>query len=354
MVVIVIRHGKDDKKSHRHDARLGEGSKKQAGKRALDIIKDYGSPRYIFHTPFKRGSDTIEGMVDAMEKKPREIIPDARLSRYFTGKEKIDPSVHTSTLKEKPPIEENWTEFQKRVKDFIKYLEDKDYFRSSKVIWVISHYLVMREIARYFQIPIKEKKMPFLYTFVIGEDEYENVASDDGIIKVREKEEKVEEKPVFKDLKTMMLYSESKTKKDLKTGKIEKGKDIKKGKDVKKPIDEKKKSRRYNDEDFYTRKIREMQNHPGMIKSDSKYEKIVYNPHILVPDISGKVRSSRRGEKDTRIEKEKDNEIKVNDNKEVINEIPKKKRDTKPLGGIMGDLLLSEEKRTVTGDNTYY
>lgn len=174
-MLIFVRHSKDTSRgAHRHDGRIVKEGKKLAERSGRRLVKKYGTPDIIYCSPFQRTRETMESMIKGgkFETRP-SIILDTRLSRYFSGREKQDPSIFTSTEEYGIPINESWNEFKYRVRDFIKDLEKKDYFRKDIVVWVITHALVYKEIARKYRHKLPEK-IPFMDYFRVSKKEHTN------------------------------------------------------------------------------------------------------------------------------------------------------------------------------------
>lgn len=153
---VYMRHGNDEKKStYKQDKSLNSGSQYEQDiiDKTHQLIKLHGYPKKIYCSPFRRARETVHIMNKILNAK---IIIDPRLSRFFSKKEKLNPSVRHKTLKYKPPITENRLEFKQRVKE-IEHIISKE-----ESTWVITHYLVIKNICKYYNKDIPQK-MPFLY-----------------------------------------------------------------------------------------------------------------------------------------------------------------------------------------------
>lgn len=153
---IYMRHGNDEKTStFKQDKSLNSSS--QCEQDIIDkthqLIKLYGYPKKIYCSPFRRARETVHIMNKILNV---EIIIDSKLSRFFSKKEKLNPSVRTKTLKYNPPITESRLEFKQRVKEIEKIINKEE------SVWVITHYLVMKNICKKYNKEIPSK-MPFLY-----------------------------------------------------------------------------------------------------------------------------------------------------------------------------------------------
>jgi len=157
MTHIYIRHGNDEKSStYKHDNSLNSSAETEENivitcKKLIDI---YGYPDKIYCSPFRRARETLHIMKKLLPN--TEIIIDERLSRFFSKKDKENPRVRPKTMKYEPPIEETKYEFKKRVLSMEKVIRKQDN------VWCITHYLVIKQICKKYNVTIPHR-MPFLY-----------------------------------------------------------------------------------------------------------------------------------------------------------------------------------------------
>lgn len=169
MVVIYIRHSNDSKRNqessilHRDDLKITPEGRKLARKMGKRLIKMYGHPDIIYLSPFMRAKETLKEMAKNFEHKPK-IYYDNRLSRYFSSREKKDPSCFTETFNHDIPIYENWDEFKMRVQKNLVSMRDNGHIKSRKIVWCITHALPFIQISRICRIRIP-KDIPFMYHF---------------------------------------------------------------------------------------------------------------------------------------------------------------------------------------------
>lgn len=165
-MIIYIRHGDDDGPvEHRHDQRLSEKGKKRSSRMAKRLIKRFGHPSIIYVSPFQRTLETVAAM-SGQFKRTVTLKIDPKLSRYFSSKEQADPSVYPETKKVNVPIYEKKDDFKRRVKDHIHRTRKAKHHKSSKVVWVITHTLVIKEVGRYWELDMPEH-FEFLEWFTI-------------------------------------------------------------------------------------------------------------------------------------------------------------------------------------------
>lgn len=167
-MLIFVRHSDDSSKNaHRHDGAITSRGKRRAQKVAKKMVSRYGKPDRIYCSPFQRTRETMENMLIGanLEQRP-SIVMDPRLSRYFSSKEKADPSIFTKTEDYGVPIYESWRDFNNRVRNFLKELEDKQLFDEGVVIWVITHALVYKRCAYRYKFKIPEN-IPFMHKFKV-------------------------------------------------------------------------------------------------------------------------------------------------------------------------------------------
>lgn len=156
---VYMRHGNDEKKStFKQDNSLNSSYEDDILEKTKLLINLYGYPKKIYCSPFRRARETVHIMKNILDV---EIIIDPKLSRFFSKEEKLNPSVRAKTLKYNPPINETGPEFKKRVNKIEKKINNE-----SCVVWVVTHYLVIKNVCKKYNKEIP-KKMPFLYHVII-------------------------------------------------------------------------------------------------------------------------------------------------------------------------------------------
>lgn len=158
---VFLRHGDDGKKPE-HDPELIKEGRKHAEKLAPKLVKKYGMPELILVSPFQRTIQTAKAMANEINFKGRLVI-DNRLSRYFNSSEQKKPKITKETLAYDPPIKESKKEFRKRVDKHIKIITDK-YLKN---VWVITHALVLKRVAKHFKVKIPDT-LDFLEYFSVS------------------------------------------------------------------------------------------------------------------------------------------------------------------------------------------
>lgn len=157
MTHIYIRHGNDEKSSsYKHDNSLNSSSETEDNIIELckKLIEQYGYPDKIYCSPFRRARETLYIMKKLLPN--TDFVIDERLSRFFSKKDKQNPRVRPKTLGYQPPITEDKYDFKKRV------LEIEKKIRKEEHCWCITHYLVIKQITKKYNVTIPNR-MPFLY-----------------------------------------------------------------------------------------------------------------------------------------------------------------------------------------------
>lgn len=163
-MIIFLRHANDDESAtFKHDHHITEKGHKHAQQVTKKLVEKYGSPDLIMSSPMHRGKETVDAMLEVLSNKPK-VVYDKDLSRYFNSLEQAHPEVCTCTLKEKIPIYESREEFKKRC---AKVLKKTKKIPKDKVVFVITHYLIMKFVADHYDITLPDH-MPFLDYFWIG------------------------------------------------------------------------------------------------------------------------------------------------------------------------------------------
>lgn len=155
-MIIYIRHASDqyEDPTFLHDQKIVKT--KENIENALNVakflIKEYGQPEVVICSPFERAKGTLNIMRKVFDNNP-EIKYDTRVSRYFTSKEKKEVDIRKETQVMLPPVYESWSKFKVRVQDHINTLvEDATLKSRHKVVWVITHTLVIKEVAKHLKI----------------------------------------------------------------------------------------------------------------------------------------------------------------------------------------------------------
>jgi broad specificity phosphatase PhoE len=159
-MIIYIRHANDmqEEITYLHDAKIPKNKEnvEDTLKTAAFLIEQYGQPEVIICSVFERAKDTLNIMRKLLGKDV-EIRYDTRVGRYFTANEKKQPSVRPTTLEMKPSIYETWSKFKLRVQDHVNDLiEDASMKSRHRVTWVITHTLVIKEVAKYLKFDVPE------------------------------------------------------------------------------------------------------------------------------------------------------------------------------------------------------
>jgi broad specificity phosphatase PhoE len=164
-MLIYMRHADDNESSAEfsHDHRVTEQGRHRTHSVTKKLVEKYGPPDLIMSSPMHRGKETVDAMLEVLSNKPK-VAYDKDLSRYFNSVEQAHPDVCSCTLKEKIPIYESREDFKKRC---AKVLKKTKKIPKDKVVYIITHYLIMKFIADYYDITLPEH-MPFLDYFYIA------------------------------------------------------------------------------------------------------------------------------------------------------------------------------------------
>jgi broad specificity phosphatase PhoE len=169
MVLIYVRHSNDEASSDesltkKHDAHINKKGKKMVKKFIKKIIAKFGQPEVIYYSPFARGRETLEYMKPYLSKDTK-LMPDPRLSRYFTSKEKKECSIFTSTAELNPPVYETRDEFHERVKKQYDSMKKAKHLKRGFAI-CITHAVVLKRIAARVKVDLP-KHYSFLEWFAL-------------------------------------------------------------------------------------------------------------------------------------------------------------------------------------------
>lgn len=162
-MIIYIRHGSDvyDDPTYAHDQKIVKNAEnhEDIARVGLFLIEKYGHPAMTICSPFQRARDTYNVLKKKNVLQPEtKLYVDTRVGRYFSSREKeAGPEVRKETLKMKPAIYESWQNFKARVQKHVDQLSTDGYLKSRhKVVWVITHTLVIKEVAKYLNFEMPE------------------------------------------------------------------------------------------------------------------------------------------------------------------------------------------------------
>ncbi len=162
-MIIYLRHADDycPDPTFAHDQKVikNEENEKDIENVGTFLVEKYSAPEMVICSPFQRARDTHNIL-----KKKKILSPDCkfyadtRVGRYFSSREKeAGPEVRKETMKMKPSIYESWEKFKKRVRNHVDQLTREGFTKSRHtVVWVITHTLVIKEVAKYLNFEMPE------------------------------------------------------------------------------------------------------------------------------------------------------------------------------------------------------
>lgn len=153
MIIVYIRHAPKQFKNGQSatyslDPPLIPGAQLQITTLAQRLISSYGTPDVILSSPFLRTRQTAEIMSTMCDEKV-PIHCDMTVSEYLGNHATRKLDVHPTTKQFNPPHPENFTDFRKRIKLHFTKLFTIDLPQNHPVIWVITHGIVIQQIAKY-------------------------------------------------------------------------------------------------------------------------------------------------------------------------------------------------------------
>ncbi len=163
-VLLRHQHDEDPEATYALDPHITPKGINSIRKYINSLVNEYGVPTIIYCSPLLRCRESAKYMrshIQATYDVKIKIIIDPRLSRYFTSKDKKNPSIRQKSIDYNTPVTDNWKDFKYRIKQFSK--EHKHELRDKNtLVWCVTHYLVIREYSKImgFTIP---KKMPFMW-----------------------------------------------------------------------------------------------------------------------------------------------------------------------------------------------
>ncbi len=149
-----------------HDPSITATGYQQTQKLAIDLIEQWGYPKYIICSPYRRTRETAIALLEVIKNGGSELKYDVRLSEYLGNRrnEKLDVTVET--LCYNPPHPETFFQMDTRVRwhnDDMKALDDEN-----TVVWFISHGFIINRIgnAMGYKLP---KRLPYLSTVIFND-----------------------------------------------------------------------------------------------------------------------------------------------------------------------------------------
>lgn len=158
--IILIRHGDDEgtssvsspSRSHRDDPHITMKSSKMARQLGKYLIEKYGYPTSIISSPMKRSRLTAASLAKSIDVDERcPITIDARYSRYFTRKERINPSLNESTQLHLD-VHEGKDRFRERIEDISVHLRNLP----SGTVWIVTHALILKKLSKIYKFEVPE------------------------------------------------------------------------------------------------------------------------------------------------------------------------------------------------------
>lgn len=152
--MLYIRHAQ---KAHRngaaHEFSLDPGLTEDGRERAKDTFKEfisiYGIPSRIVCSPFLRARETAEianRVVAEYTGKLLDIIYDPQIGEYlgYHRDKDMTKCIRPETLIYKPLPPEQWKQYSKRIRNFVRNIRPCD-----GVTWYITHGLIIKSIAHF-------------------------------------------------------------------------------------------------------------------------------------------------------------------------------------------------------------
>lgn len=174
-MLIYIRHSDDEysNPTYKHDNNITNRGVRLAQKTGKKLIEKYGLPYKIYCSPFRRTRQTLENMLSSLSPELRaqiQISFDNRLCRYFSSSEKRRPKIDPKTKSHQVPITETWEDFKERIDEHIMKMRRHKYKYREEVVWVITHALVYKRVARHHQKELPDY-IPFMHYFYLRKKE---------------------------------------------------------------------------------------------------------------------------------------------------------------------------------------
>jgi len=190
---IYIRHAdkeysNGDANLYKHDPGITNDGAEKSRMVANYLLDQWGPPSLIIVSPYRRTRETAEIMNLTLKTKvpssQAQMVVDSDMSEYLGNHRGIPIDVTDSTLIHDPPHPETFLEMRRRVKrhhkrirKYIKTVENspkpgkqKQKQNQSKVIWIVTHGLIIKQIASLIGIKMAKEFPPLTCLSVIDGD----------------------------------------------------------------------------------------------------------------------------------------------------------------------------------------
>jgi broad specificity phosphatase PhoE len=159
-MLIVVRHAEEEASSectYAHDAKITPKGMNEAFQLGNTLLRKYGLPDYIFVSPFRRTITTLDNMLSKVkyeDKKKIQVFKEINLGRYFSKSQQNFPDTHPDThVGGLLHTTEDKEHFKNRTHRIIKKIHN--IAKSGKVVWVITHVVVFKRFAKFYNIEIQ-------------------------------------------------------------------------------------------------------------------------------------------------------------------------------------------------------
>jgi len=176
--LIYIRHAdkeysNGDANIYKHDPGITETGVKNAKLVCNHLIEQYGIPILVLVSPYKRTRETAETMLSQIDKidKKKIMFIDTELSEYLGNHRNVPIDVHDKTRIYNPPHPETFAQMKTRVKSHQNKIQVYSSYKKTGVVWVITHGLIMKQIAKLNGINISKEFPPLTCLSIIKDND---------------------------------------------------------------------------------------------------------------------------------------------------------------------------------------
>jgi phosphohistidine phosphatase SixA len=220
---IYIRHAdkeyaNGDANLYKHDPGITNDGVEKTRMVANYLIEQWGPPTLIIVSPYRRTRETAEIMNLTLKNKvpssQSEMVVDTDISEYLGNHRGIPIDVTDSTLIYEPPHPETFLEMRRRVKrhhkrirKYIKTIEKsptprkKKQKQNSKIIWIVTHGLIIKQVASLIGIKMAKEFPPLTCLSIIDGE----TITKSEVITFKNKNE-TDDSPLTSDEDEMDIY----------------------------------------------------------------------------------------------------------------------------------------------------
>ena len=161
---IYIRHAdknysNGESEIYKHDPGITKNGVESSKNVANCLIEKWGKPDIVVTSPYRRTRETVQIMLSVIKEKDNiQVYIDPEISEYLGNHRDSPMDVTDDTMIYNPPHPESFKEMKNRVKRHHNHIVNYiDTIPDNKVIWIITHGLVIKQIASFIGLKMAKE-----------------------------------------------------------------------------------------------------------------------------------------------------------------------------------------------------